>query len=258
MSLFDFNISSFIGFVMVFVRLSGLFFTMPVFGSSTVPIHAKVALVSVTSFIVFSVTNLPPVDLTMSVWKLTVMLAGELAIGLTVGFATQLVFTAIQLSGQIIGFQMGFAIVNVMDPTTNSQVSITAQFQNLVALMIFLAISGHHWLIVASVKSFDLIPVLGFTPSASLAETMLHLTSNVFITAVKIGAPIMATLFLLNVALGLVARTVPQMNVFIVGFPLQIGMGLFMVGATLPVFVFMFKRSLASLFENIILLMKLM
>jgi len=258
MKLFNFDIVSFLGFVMVFVRISGLFSTMPVFGSNSVPVQARIGLVAVTSFIVFSVAALPPVDLTISIWKLALMLAGELAVGLTIGFATQLVFTAVQLSGQIVGFQMGFAIVNVMDPTTNSQVSITAQFQSLVALLIFLAINGHHWLISAAAASFDIIPLLGFAPGRGIVEMMVLLTQNVFLMAVKIGAPIMATLFLLNVALGLVARTVPQMNVFIVGFPLQIAVGLFMVGATLPVFLYMFKLSLAALYENIIVLMKLM
>ncbi len=155
--------------------MSGLFSTMPVFGSNSVPVQAKVGLIAVTSFIVFSVATLPPIDLTISIWKLAIMLAGELAIGLTIGFATQLIFTAVQLSGQIIGFQMGFAIVNVMDPTTNSQVSITSQFQSLVALLIFLSINGHHWLISAASASFDIIPILGFVPSKGLVEMMVLL-----------------------------------------------------------------------------------
>ncbi len=259
MTLFNnFDIASFIGFLMVLVRMSALLMTMPVFGSRNIPTQARIGLIAVTSYIVFTVTDLPPIDLSMSVFKLAVMLSGELAIGMIIGFATQLIFTAVQVAGQMIGFQMGFAIVNVMDPATNSQVSITAQFQNIVALLIFLAINGHHWLIFSAAKSFSLIPVFGFAPQAELVEMMLLLTKNVFITAVKLGAPIMATLLFLNVGLGLVARTVPQINIFIVGFPLQIGMGLFMLGATLPIFLYFFKLSTLGLYKNIAALMLLM
>ncbi|MEE8484846.1 MAG: flagellar biosynthetic protein FliR [Nitrospinota bacterium] len=259
MTLFNnFDIASFIGFLMVLVRMSALLMTMPVFGSGNIPTQARIGLIAVTSYIVFTVTDLPPIDLTMSVFEFAVMLTGELAIGLIIGFATQLIFTAVQVAGQMIGFQMGFAIVNVMDPATNSQVSITAQFQNIVALLIFLAINGHHWLIFSAAKSFSLIPVFGFTPQAGLMDMMLLLTKNVFITAVKLGAPIMATLLFLNVGLGLVARTVPQINVFIVGFPLQIGIGLFMLGATLPIFLYFFKLSVLGLYTNLSALMLLM
>ncbi|MFQ5431978.1 MAG: flagellar biosynthetic protein FliR [Nitrospinota bacterium] len=258
MNIFDFDIARFALFIMVFTRMGALMLSMPIFGSSVIPIHARLGLVALTSYLVFTAAPLPPIDMSISTWRFTLMLAGEVAVGLIIGFATQLVFTAVQLTGQTIGFQMGFAIVNVMDPVTNSQVSVTAQFKNILALMIFLAISGHHWLIFASAKSFELIPVLGFAPSDGLVELMIDLTSNVFVMALKIGAPIMATLFLLNVALGLVARTVPQMNVFIVGFPLQIGTGLFMIGITAPMFFHLFRDSMLELYANIITLMRLM
>lgn len=258
MSLFYFDINTFLQFIMVFTRMSALIFTMPVLGSAIVPSPAKVGLAAFIAYIISSTVELPPVDVSISIWKFSLLLTGEVVIGLIIGFATQLVFTAVQLAGQVIGFQMGFAIVNVMDPATQSQVSITAQFQNIMALMIFLAINGHHWLIMAAAKSFVLIPVLGFQPSPALVEMMVILTKNVFIMAIKLGAPIMATLLFLNVALGLVARTVPQMNVFIVGFPLQIATGLFMIGTTAPIFIFLFQRSLSELLRNLTTLMKLM
>ena len=258
MNIFGFDMATFAAFLIVFARMGALMLSMPIFGSSTIPVQARVGLVGITSYIVFMVAPLPPLDMSISTWQFTVMLMGEVAVGMIIGYTTQLIFTAVQVAGQMIGFQMGFAIVNVMDPVTNSQVSVTAQFKNIFALMIFLGISGHHWLIAASAKSFELIPVMGFTPTEGLVEMMLILTKNVFFMAVKIGAPIMATLFLLNVALGLVARTVPQMNVFIVGFPLQISVGIFMIGVTAPIFYYLFKRSMFDLYINIIALMKLM
>ena len=258
MDIFNFQIGSFFQFLIVFVRMSAIVFSMPLLGSASVPKHMKIGLTATVAFIVYATTSLPQIDLTISVWQLTLMLMGEIAIGLTIGFAAQLLFSGVQMAGTIAGFQMGFAIVNVMDPSTNSQVSITAQFQNIVALLIFLGINGHHWIIMASGKSYELIPLFGFTPSDGLVELITLMTKNVFIIALKIAAPIMASLLILNVAMGLIARAVPQMNVFIVGFPLQIAIGLFMLGATAPVFLYLFKNSFHELVANVNKLMALM
>ncbi len=258
MNLYNFDYGAFIGFTLVLVRMSGLLLSMPILGATTIPVQARIGFVAITSYIVFSVAKLPPVDTGIPMGRFTFMLMGELAIGLTIGYASQLIFSAVQFAGQLIGFQIGFGIVNVLDPTTNSEVSITSQFWNIVALLVFLAINGHHWLIAAAAKSFDLIPVLGFTPHAGLVDLITTLTADVFVLAIKLAAPVMATMLLLNVALGLIARTVPQMNVFIVGFPVQIALGLFMIGVGLPVFYQVFRGSVFNLFENIIGLMKLM
>jgi flagellar biosynthetic protein FliR len=258
MNIFNFEIGTFVQFFMVFVRVSAIILTMPIVGSANVPRQVKVGLTISIAYIVLLTTDLPPVDLSISVWQLAIKLVGEVAIGLTIGFASQLIFTAVQLAGSIVGFQMGFAIVNVMDPATQSQVSITAQFQNILALLIFLTIDGHHWLITACAGSYDIIPVLGFHPSAGLVEMMIDLTKNVFVAAIKLASPIIASLFILNVALGLIARTVPQMNVFIVGFPLQISIGLFLLGASTPIFLLLFRQWFTQLFNDLHGLMRLM
>lgn len=258
MNLFNFDVVAFAGFILVFTRISGLMFTMPILGSNSIPAHLRIGLAALVSFIVFTVAKIPPVDVAMPLGRFVIMLAGEMAIGLSVGYASQLLFSAVQFAGQLVGFQIGFGIVNVLDPTTNSQVSITSQFLNIVALLTFLSINGHHWLLAAAVRSFDLIPVLGFSPSPGLVDMITTLTANVFVLAIKLSAPVVATLLLLNVALGLIARTVPQMNVFIVGFPLQISLGLFMMGISIPIFQAILQNSFQHLFEDVIGLMKLM
>lgn len=236
MNLFDFDIVQIAGFMLVFVRMSGLIFTMPVLGAATIPPPLKIGLAVLVSFIVFSVAKLPRVDITMPMGRFVLLLAGEVAIGLVIGYASQLVFNAVEFAGELVGTQIGFGIVNVLDPTTNSQVSITSQFLNTLSLLIFLAINGHHWFLTAAVRSFEIIPLLGFAPSHGLVDLVISLTADVLVLAIKLSAPVVATIFLLNVALGLVARTVPQMNVFIVGFPLQIALGLLVMGAGLPTF----------------------
>jgi flagellar biosynthetic protein FliR len=258
MNLFNFDVVHLMGFLLVFVRMGGLIFTMPVLGAATIPGHLKIGLAVMVSFVVFSVAKLPPVDVSMPMGRFILLLSGEVAIGLVIGFASQLMFNAVEFAGELISTQVGFGIVNVLDPTTNSQVSITSQFLNTIALLIFLAINGHHWFLTAAVRSFEVIPLLGFHPQQGLMDLVITLTADVLVLAVKLSAPVVVTLLLLNVALGLVARTVPQMNVFIVGFPLQIALGLFIMGVSLPTFFEILKVYFYRFPETAVTLMRLM
>jgi flagellar biosynthetic protein FliR len=124
--------------------------------------------------------------------------------------------------------------------------------------LIFLAINGHHWFIMAAVKSFSVIPLLGFSPSAALPDLIISLTANVMVLAIKLSAPVVVTILLLNVALGLIARTVPQMNVFIVGFPLQIGLGLFIMGVSIPTFYEILRVYFHAFPETAVSIMKML
>ena len=180
-------------------------------------------------------------------FDLAIHIATDAAIGLAIAFAVRLIFTAVQVAGTMVDFQMGFGVVNVIDPQTQAQVSITAQFQNILAVLIFLASDAHHFIIGAVVQSFDLINLAQVDFSNVTPELILRYFSTMFVIAIKIAAPIMAILFFLSVGLGLVARTVPQMNVFIVGFPLQIGVGLLMVALAMPFFSLVLQNQISEL-----------
>ncbi len=149
-------------------------------------------------------------------------------------------------------------IVNVIDPQTSAQVSIIAQFQNIITLLIFLIIDAHYWFILSIAKSFELIPLLGFCFTDSLMESIIRLSCNMFDIAAKLAAPIIAALLFTSVALGLIARTVPQMNIFIVGFPLKIAIGLLGVGFSLPLLSYMLRNLFQEMGENIMVLLRLM
>ena len=181
------------------------------------------------------------------IFDLAVFLLSDVTIGLGIAYITRLIFAAVQIAGTVVDFQMGFGVVNVIDPQTDTQVSVTAQFHNIVAVLIFLAVDAHHFILQAIVESFFIINPAEINFSSLTPEYMLYLFSGTFTTAVKIAAPIMAILFFLSVGLGLVARTVPQMNVFIVGFPLQIGVGLLMVGLSLSFFSVLVQQQMYDL-----------
>lgn len=258
MDIFNFSENQIIIFLLLLTRIGAIIIFTPILGSINVPSQAKAGLIFFITIIVFPLIDFKFIDFPKSIFSYTIIIGSEVFIGFVIGFSVRLLMSAVQLAGATIGFQMGFGIVNVIDPVTSVQVSVIAQFQSLLAMLIFLSINAHHIVLNAIVTSFQLIPPLGFEFSGEMMNILMNVMRDVFVIAVKIAAPLMATLIFISVALGMIARTVPQMNVFIVGFPLQIGLGLFMIGLSMPLFS-MIIRSIAGLVEkNIFLLLKAM
>ena len=148
-----------------------------------------------------------------------------------------MLFRSVQLAGQVIGFQMGFAMINVVDPQSGANVSIMDQIGYWVCVVVFLIINGHHIIISAMINSFELVPIGVFVMQKMLMLKLLDLSGVLFVVAIKIGAPVIAALFFVSVGFGLVSKFAPQMNVMIVAFPLKIVVGLFLFGLTLEVIV---------------------
>ena len=247
MDIFNLNYAEFERFLFVFFRVGALILFVPVLGSRQVPASMKIGLILFTSIVIFPLVQARPLPEPQGIFDLAVFLLSDVTIGLGIAYITRLIFAAVQIAGTVVDFQMGFGVVNVIDPQTDTQVSVTAQFHNIIAVLIFLAVDAHHFIIQAIVESFFIINPAEINFSSLTPEYMLYLFSGTFTTAVKIAAPIMAILFFLSVGLGLVARTVPQMNVFIVGFPLQIGVGLLMVGLSLSFFSVLVQQQMYDL-----------
>ena len=247
MDIFNLNYAEFERFLFVFFRVGALILFVPVLGSRQVPVSMKIGLILFTSIVIFPLVQARPLPEPQGIFDLAVFLLSDVTIGLGIAYITRLIFAAVQIAGTVVDFQMGFGVVNVIDPQTDTQVSVTAQFHNIVAVLIFLVVDAHHFILQAIVESFFIINPAEINFSSLTPEYMLYLFSGTFTTAVKIAAPIMAILFFLSVGLGLVARTVPQMNVFIVGFPLQIGVGLLMVGLSISFFSMLVQQQIYEL-----------
>lgn len=233
-------------FFMVFGRMTGLFLSAPVFANRQMPARIKVLIIILLSAaMAYYVPVNYAVQLTSPAYFIAA-LAVEVAIGYAIGFAAYVCFAAIQLAGQIMDMQMGFAIVNVVDPMSGTQIPLMGNFNNLLALLIYLSINGHHYLIQAVAQSYQAIPVLGAHLSNDFMDLLVKITVYMFAIAVKISAPVVIAILTTDIAMGFVARTVPQMNVFIVGIPLKIFMGLIALLVMLPVYVWF----MALLFEK--------
>ena len=224
------------GFLPVLVRVLGLVMASPIFGGRGVPAQVKIGLSVVTAMALYPVL---PVDvLSMeTVAGYYVVVLKELMVGIGLGFAVTLVFSAIYLAGQLIDVPMGFGMVNVVDPQSGLQVPIFAQFQYVLAALIFLAVRGHHALFQALASSFALIPIGGKLPGRAWPMAVLDLFAKMFYLGVKLSLPVVMGLLLADIALGIVSRAVPQINIFVVGFPAKILIGISLFVLMIPAYV---------------------
>lgn len=245
-------------FFLVFLRVGAILMSIPVFDSKSVPLFFKIALAFTTSMALFPLLELAPLPVLNNIFAMGVSVAGEILLGLVIGFSVKLIFAGIQLAGQLAGYQMGMALANVMDPSSSQQVPLLAQFNNLIGLLIFITINAHYWFIKALAHSFQLVPPLSVNFSRSLIEHLIKMSGNMFVIGIQIGAPVIAALLITSVAFGLIARTVPQMNVFIVAMPLKIGIGLLFLGLSLPYFSAFLVKIFNGLGQNIIFMLRAM
>ncbi|MDQ7830896.1 MAG: flagellar biosynthetic protein FliR [Desulfovibrionaceae bacterium] len=230
MELFNFDPATIFSFFLTLVRISLILFLLPVFGGSILPRAIKGALCILLSLAIWPKLSFPGALLPANPWMIALMLVGEVIMGLLLDVVVRFLFAAVQTAGHYIGFSMGFAMMNVIDPMTGTQEPITGHVLYQTTMLIFLTLNGHLFLLQALGDSFRLIPPGGLLINPALGEHLLVFASHIFTLALKIAAPVIGSLFLVDLALALVSRAAPQMNVLFIGFPLKIGVGfLFMI-----------------------------
>ena len=227
-------IDSIYGVLLIFFRVAAIVFSAPIFDTASIPVTFKAGLGLAVSVLLLPVVNAVVVVENLSLTTFVIGIVSEIAIGATIGLSVKLLFTGIQLAGQVAGHQMGFAIANVVDPATSVQIPVLSQFYNLTAMLVFLAINAHHMFFAALVESYTLVPPLSLQLNPQLIGMMMQLAGNMFVVAVKVGAPLIAVMLMVSVGLGLVARTVPQIHIFIVGMPLKLLIGMLFMAIVAP------------------------
>ncbi|MCR4666152.1 MAG: flagellar biosynthetic protein FliR [Desulfovibrio sp.] len=242
-------------FLLTLMRISIVLFMLPVFNTNNIPFQVKGCVCFVLTMSLWPSLSLPVASVSLHPLALALMLLGEFFMGLVLGLAINLTFMSIQAGGELIGYQMGFSMISFADPLTGNQTGSTAFFLWMVTLMIFLSLDGHLHMLKGFAESFKLIPPGGLLISKTLLHQVLTLSSELFILAIKICAPVMVPLFAIEVALGLVARTSPQMHIMDFGFPLKIGVGFFFLGIMLIIIadhVRNFTHGVEGLFINLL------
>nr|WP_309099359.1 flagellar biosynthetic protein FliR [Fredinandcohnia onubensis] len=210
-------------FLLVLVRVTSFFVTMPLFSYRTLPASHRIGIAFFISWIMFLSMEKPILQID---GFFIMLILKEAMVGLLIGLTAYMIFTAIQIAGGFIDFQMGFAIANVIDPQTGAQSPLMGQYLYTFALLFLLAINGHHLLLDGIFYSYEFIPMEQQTlpfGDENIVEFVLKAFGTMFIIAFQMSMPVVGALFLVDIALGIVARTVPQLNVFVVGLPLKIG-----------------------------------
>ncbi|MGD2184590.1 MAG: flagellar biosynthetic protein FliR [Desulfobacterales bacterium] len=243
-------------FFLIFMRVGAILMSMPIFKSQTIPVLFKVGLALAASMVLFPILKSGNFPAFTGLVPLAIGIIGEILLGILIGLAVNLIFVGLQLAGQLAGYQMGLALARVMDPSARQQLPLLAQFYQMFALLIFLTVNAHHWFLRALADSYRLVPPFGFHFSNSLMEQLVSMAGNMFVIAIKVGAPVITAMLLTSVAFGLIARTVSQMNVFIVAIPLKIGIGLFFIGVSLPYLSSFLKALFSKLGDMIMLLLR--
>ncbi len=238
-------------FFLILGRLSGLFLSAPIFSSRMIPGRVKgLIIILLAAAMAYFVPVKYGQGLTTPAYFLAALVL-EILIGYTIGFIAYLVLATIQLAGQIMDMQMGFAIVNVVDPQSGTQIPLMGNFTQILALLIYLIINGHHYLIQALVQSFNIIPVMGLSMDNNFIDLIIEMSVKMFVIAVKISAPVLVSVLIIDIAMGFVARTVPQMNVFIVGMPLKILLGMVTLLIMLPIYLWVFGSLFNEFFSYV-------
>jgi len=219
-------------FFWVLLRVSVITFMLPFFGARGLPSLWKIGFAMVLTIVMLP-TVPQPVVFPHSTIGFVVVVVSEVLTGFALALGVKFLLSSVQLAGKFMGFQMGFNMASVMDPQTGGQSSVMSQFLYLVTVLIFFSINGHHAFIRALAYSFQAIPPNGFTLSGPIVMTLVKVSAEMFVIALKLSAPILIALFLSNLGLGIVARTVPQVNILMVGFPVNIGLGLILLGITM-------------------------
>lgn len=251
------DIAAFLKFFLLLIRASFIVFFAPVIGSRLVPSVAKIALSAFLAFMAYHLITINNLNLYIGTFALVILIFKEMIIGMSIGFVSRLVFDGIQFGGQYIGYMMGFAVVNVLDPQSEAHMPIISQFENIIAILIFLAIGGHLWFFSAFCDSFSILPVGYKLQSLGWISYIAHLFGSIFVIAIKVNAPIFLVLFLIQLVMAVIARVVPQMNIFMVGFPVQIALGFFLLFISLKAMGFLFTDTFYNMKIHIYTLMRL-
>jgi flagellar biosynthetic protein FliR len=215
----------------------------PFFQQSTIPAQIKVILALSLSLVLYAIHGVPVGSaqgvglIAKSLPEFLLLMGQELGLGLLIGFTANLIFYGVRMTGEYLSVQMGLAIASAFDPASGTQGAIVGQVYYYFAMLIFLSLDLHHWLILAVHHSYTLIPVgewYQLLTAGALTERLLTLSAGMFVLSLSLALPVMGMLLLTETALAFVAKLMPQMNIFIVGLPLKLVLGLGAIAITLP------------------------
>ncbi|MEK7813989.1 MAG: flagellar biosynthetic protein FliR, partial [Candidatus Desantisbacteria bacterium] len=231
---YDLFVTQFQRFLLVFTRISGIFVISPFFGSLSIPLRIKAGLAIFMALLIFPVVNHTLPHLSGTLGEYYILVISEVFIGIIIGFLCTIIMSAFQVSGEFYSVQMGFGFVNTVDPLSQVEQPIIGQFIGLFAMLIFLIAGGHHLMITAVFNSYEAVPIFSLKASNLVYDKTVSVFCGMFLTALKIAMPIMGVLFLVTLAMGLMAKVAPMMNIMALGWAITIIVGVVTLILVMP------------------------
>jgi flagellar biosynthesis protein FliR len=245
--------------MLIFCRITAFFVTVPVYSSRNVPTTFKIGLSVFMSFIIFAsmgTSNPVPMDS-----QYVLLILREILVGVLLGFLVYLFFTAVQTAGSFMDIQIGFGIANVIDPLTGASAPMLGNLKYMIAILLFLAFDGHHFLIRAIIDSYQWIPIqnelFARIYNGQISDFLFKSFSTMFYLAFQLAAPVIAVMFLTDLGLGLLTRVAPQFNIFVVGVPLKMILGFLVIIIVFPELISLFHGLFVTIEDSIYKLMRL-
>ncbi len=238
-------------FLVVLARVGGLVTFAPFWShkGATMKIRVTLAFMLALTLTPVLMNRLAPPP--AEIGPFTLVLLGEILIGMVLGYVGRVVFSAFELAAHVVSSQMGFSLAGTIDPSTQAQTAAFGMIAQMMALMVLLSIDGHHWFLMATIKSFSTTPPGAFVFSPQLLDLILRLSGNALTVGVTLAAPAIIVLLSVELALEFLGRTAPQLQVFFLGFPLKIGVGLWLLGTSVYLMPSAFRGIMGTLYHNL-------
>jgi flagellar biosynthetic protein FliR len=244
-------------FLVILARMAAMIGSLPIFTSSQAAVRMRLGVAVAISLLLFPVLeiSLSPVQTTAA--GLGLLVVQEALLGLLMGFVIQLLFFAVQLGGTIVGYQMGFAAANILDPQHQQQIPLLSQFQNIFAILVFLALDVHHMLLRVMTRSYEMLPPGGLDFSGGAIPFVMELTGEMFALGLQIIAPVMVVLMLSMFILGIMSRVFSQLQVFLLSFPINIALALILIGLSMEMVLTLMDDEFQLLQERLLQILQL-
>jgi flagellar biosynthetic protein FliR len=230
-------------FVFPLARILALISSSPILGNKQIPIRIKVGLAMLITVIVAPTINVPN-DIEPASSLGLFVLVQQILVGLAMGFTMRLIFTAVEMAGDLAGMQMGLGFASFYDPVNASYTPVVAQFLGILSSLAFLSINGHLYMLSALADSFQAFPISTTLPSAAAFRTMAEWGTVIFTHSLQLSMPLIGALMITNLALGILTRSAPQLNIFAIGFPITLTVGFATLALTLPYLTPLFEHAM--------------
>lgn len=224
-----------ISFFWPLTRILALMAAAPVLGNTAIPTRVKIGLGVLITLVIAPTIEAPP-KIELASLEGLLVLSQQILIGLAMGFAMRIIFSGVEMAGEIAGLQMGLGFAAFFSPHSEGSTLVVGKFLGLLATLTFLSVNGHLLMLSVLVESFNAFPISGEPFSITGWKTLADWGSQIFLAGLKLALPVVATLMIVNLALGILTRAAPQLNIFAVGFPITLMAGMVALMLSLPYF----------------------